>query len=157
MQRHDRSPRRADYALPRGARALQGTAPSKHWYAMLAVLACAGATIGFVIGRSVSDWQQVPARLDEATGRELARGPLADLLRGASPYVRLVADRPHDQQLWLGVERLIHAVLADAGHEAPGFIADLVDAVRCFAPPRIARFADELAERRDAAGRTRGD
>ncbi len=142
---------RADYALPRGARALENV-PTLHLLsvavplALVAMLAC-----GYWLGRS-SDAEAAPGALDLGAGRRLASGPLADLLRESPRYLGLVGSHPSEAGLWHGVERMARAVVADAAALDAMSRVRLEDVVRAYAPPEATHLAALLATSPPRAG-----
>lgn len=137
---------RADYALPRGARALEDL-PLVHRVLKLALplgLIAAMAS-GYWLGRSDdADVGDVTA-LDVKTGRQLAAGPLADLLCSGTRYLHLVNDHPSEPVLWRGVERMARAVLADDAAVDAASLVQLADVIRSLAPPEVTPLGRLLA------------
>jgi hypothetical protein len=148
---------RADYALPRGARALESVPAVRVLRFVVPLVLCAMLACGYWLGRSADAEVAAPAALDLTAGQRLAAGPLADLLHEGPRFVGLVGQHPSEPVLWRGIERLARAALADVAAVDAEAVAGLEDVIRAFAPPEATHLGPLLASHRGHQHRRAGE
>lgn len=117
---------RAEYALPRGALALQFE--SRVVVRILLGVVVAALLLGFAFGRSTSLARSIPSRaaiaeqypgmaIDEielAWAKMLAAGPKQDLVKYYVSFIAASEIHPDEPVLWMGLDRLArYALFAD--------------------------------------------
>lgn len=102
--------RRAPYALPKGAPALQeDPLRTRRWLLASGVIGvCAGIGIGFWCGsRGADGVEPAGSGRDLATwARRIAGAPIQELMLNAPAYLYAVDSLPAEELLWRGVVRL---------------------------------------------------